>query len=285
MASTEIGANRSLGFVRPQRDIRTTKAALLARLVGRLNVKGAIVLLGFVFAWQIASSYFPPILFPSLQRIAAALSDIVTSPAALGAIGTTYLRILIALALAFSVATVFGVAAGMMRLFERAVSPVIEVMQGIPAVCWIIFAILWFREMEARIAFVVIVTTAPSFFYQARDGVRTISRELWDMVLSWRPSIRQLIRILVLPALLPALLTGWRINLGNGTRVTIMAELLGGISGIGQQLRLAQELFRMDRAIAWTAVLVAFVVATNIMLSFLERKTLAWRNERNVAHD
>jgi NitT/TauT family transport system permease protein len=156
-------------------------------------------------------------------------------------------------------------------------------MQGVPAVCWIIFAILWFRDMEARIAFVVIVTTIPSFYYQARDGIRTISAELWDMVRSWRPSTGQLVRILILPALLPALLTGWRTNLGNGTRVTIFAELLGGISGIGYQLRLSQELFRMDRAIAWTIVLVVFVVGSNIALSLFERKALRWRHDRNSA--
>ena len=139
--------------------------------------------------------------------------------------------------------------------------------------------------METRIAFVVIVSTAPSFFYQARDGVRSIPTDLWDMVRSWRPSALKLVRILIIPALLPALLTGWRINLGNGTRVTIMAELLGGVSGIGYQLRLSEELFRMDRAIAWTAVLVAFVVATNGAVSLIEAKALRWRHNRQTDSD
>ncbi len=105
------------------------------------------------------------------------------------------------------------------------------------------------------------------------------------MVRSWRPSVLKLVRILIIPALLPALLTGWRINLGNGTRVTIMAELLGGVSGIGYQLRLSEELFRMDRAIAWTAVLVAFVVATNGAVSLIEAKALRWRHNRGTDSD
>ena len=65
--------------------------------------------------------------------------------------------------------------------------------------------------------------------------------------------------------------------------VTIMAELLGGVSGIGYQLRLSQELFRMDRAIAWTVVLVAFVVATNLALALFERSALTWRHDRGTA--
>jgi NitT/TauT family transport system permease protein len=284
MASIDIGPDRDLKLRGGGRATATSLGPYLSGLFGRINVEGTVVLLLLVIAWQIASLHLPPILFPSLSRIVTALRDIVTSAPALAAIGLTYLRILVALAIAFAAATAIGIGAGLLRPLERAALPLIEVMQGIPAVCWIIFAILWFREMEARIAFVVIVSTIPSFFYQARDGMRAIPVELWDMVRSWRPSTLQLTRILILPALLPALLTGWRTNLGNGTRVTIMAELLGGVSGIGYQLRLSQELFRMDRAIAWTVVLVAFVVATNLALTLFERTALRWRHDRNAAN-
>lgn len=279
MADVESPAGPGLQF-------RSTHAApaswsvRLVRWAGNINVEGTIILLALVIAWQIASFYFPPILFPSLQRIAAALLGIVTTPAAVTAIAVTYLRIIIALSIGFAAATTAGIAAGLVRPIERAILSVIELMQGIPAVCWIIFAILWFRDMEMRIAFVVIVSTFPNFFYQARDGVRSIPAELWDMVRSWRPSTGQIVRILILPALLPSLMTGWRVNLGNGTRITIFAELLGGVSGIGYQLRLSQELFQMDRAIAWTAILVAFVVATNVMLSLLESMSLKWKHHR-----
>jgi NitT/TauT family transport system permease protein len=284
MANAEIPSNHGFGLVLLDREAAGAWSSQAARWLAGVNIEGTFVLLGLLIAWQVASSYLPPILFPSLERITSAISDILTSPAAFAAIATTYLRILGALTFAFLAATILGIAAGVVRPVERAIMPLVELMQGIPAVCWIIFAILWFREMEVRIAFVVVVTTVPSFFYQARDGVRAIPGELWDMVRSWRPSLPQLVRILVVPALLPALLTGWRINLGNGTRVTIMAELLGGVSGIGYQLRLSQELFRMDKAIAWTAVLVAFVVATNLLLSIVEKRVLTWRNDRSGAH-
>jgi ABC-type nitrate/sulfonate/bicarbonate transport system permease component len=284
MASIDIGPDRDLKLERGTGAAPRSLAPYFSGLFAHVNVEGTVVLLLLIIAWQIASFYLPPILFPSLSKIAVALRDIVTSPPALAAIGLTYLRIVVALAIAFAAATAIGIGAGLLRPLERAALPLIEVMQGIPAVCWIIFAILWFRDMEARIAFVVIVATIPSFFYQARDGVRAIPADLWDMVRSLRPSTFQLVRILILPALLPALLTGWRTNLGNGTRVTIMAELLGGVSGIGYQLRLSQELFRMDRAIAWTVVLVAFVVATNLALSLFERSALTWRHDRGVAN-
>lgn len=270
---------------RPRGTLRASWSARLRHWADGVNIEGTLILVALVVAWQIASFHFPPILFPSLQRIAAALLGIVTTPASMAAIAVTYLRIIVALAIGFAAATTTGIAAGLVRSIERAVLPVVELMQGVPAVCWIIFAILWFRDMETRIAFVVIVSTLPNFFYQARDGIRSIPAELWDMVRSWRPSNVQIVRILIVPALLPSLLTGWRVNLGNGTRITIFAELLGGVSGIGYQLRLSQELFQMDRAIAWTAVMVAFVIATNIALSSFERISLKWRRDRRESHE
>lgn len=283
VTNADIPSN-GFSLARRDRSLSAAWSARLAQWTRAINVEGTIVILALVIAWQVASAYFPPILFPPLGKIGDALVDVVSSPSAFAAIATTFLRILGALAVAFIVSTALGLLAGLFKPVERAVVPVIELKQGIPAVCWIIFAILWFREMETRIAFVVITTTVPSFFYQARDGVRAIPAELWDMVRAWRPSARQFVRILVLPALLPALLTGWRINIGNGTRVTIMAELLGGVSGIGHQLRLSQELFRMDKAIAWTAVLVVFVVVSNLILSWIERKSLGWRIDRSAAN-
>jgi ABC-type nitrate/sulfonate/bicarbonate transport system permease component len=282
MANIEVESSSRLPEGFGARNVRPLTARLAERF-GRFNVEGMLVLIALVIAWQVASLYYPPILFPSLERIGAAFADLLTSPTAANAAFVTYVRILVALLVGFAIATILGIAAGMVRSIERATIPLIEVMQGIPAVCWIIFAILWFRDMEVRTAFVVIVTTIPSFFYQARDGVLAISGELWDMVRSLRPSLPKLVRILIVPALLPALLTGWRINIGNGTRVTIMAELLGGVSGIGHQLRLAQEMFRMDKAIAWTVVLVAFVVVSNLMLSWLEKRLLGWRAGRREA--
>jgi hypothetical protein len=40
----------------------------------------------------------------------------------------------------------------------------------------------------------------------------------------------------------------------------------------------------MDKAIAWTAVLVLFVVVSNFILSLIEKKTLGWRTDRSAAN-
>lgn len=243
----------------------------------RINYEGVAVFATIIVAWHVASGVLPPFLFPSFGTIAAAIADIVTSQDSLLAIAATFVRILAALSVGFIVALLVGLWSGFQVHVERAMLPLVQFLQGVPALCWVIFAVLWFKQLEARIAFVVIISTFPSFYYQIREGVRSVPAELDDMVRALRPTRWQLVGKLILPSLVPQILTAWRLNLGGGTKVTIMAELLSGISGIGYQLHLAQELFRMDRAIAWTVVLVLFVLGTNAILGLVDRRLLRWR--------
>lgn len=251
----------------------------------RVNLEGSLAIVLLLLLWQFASSRSSPMFFPPLASIVSAARELLLSTDSALAISTTWLRIIISLAGSFALAMVLGVAAALFRPVERFIIPLIELKQGIPAACWVIFAIIWFKDTEIRIAFVVVTTALPSFFYQIRDAVKGIPKEWVDMVRSLRPSMGQLLVKLALPAMLPMMLTVWRINIGNATRVVIVAELLGGVSGIGYQLRLAQELFQMDAVIAWTAVLMAFVLISNQILSFAERRLLKWRADEGMRHE
>lgn len=246
--------------------------------------EGTLAIVLLVLGWEAASRFSSPMFFPSLSHIGSTTWQVLTTPESWASIGITYGRILAYLLLSFIVSSLLGLAAAGNQHIERFLVPLIELKQGIPSVCWVLFAILWFQNTEARIAFVVTTSALPAFFYQARDALRSIPRDWVELVQSMRPTVWQTARILWWPAVLPSLLTVWRINIGNATRVTIMAELLGGMTGMGHELRLSQEMFRMDQTIVWTLLLVAFVIVTNQLLSVFERRYLAYRNSDGVRH-
>lgn len=248
----------------------------------RLPWEGVLAIAVLLAAWVWASHSSTPMFFPSLTQIVDNIISVLSSKEGLTSVGTTWARILFYLAGSFIISSLLGLLAAWNVHIERFLLPLIELKQGVPALCWVLFAIIWFADSEARIAFVVITSALPTFFYQSRDALRSIPRDWVDLVHSLRPSPWQKARILWWPAVLPALLTGWRINIGNATRVTIMAELLGGITGIGHELRVSQEMFRMDQTIAWTAVLVLFVIISNAVISLAERHYLFYRHGDGV---
>ena len=65
---------------------------------------------------------------------------------------------------------------------------------------------------------------------------------------------------MIAPAILPDILTAWKVNLGNASRVVVVAELVGATGGVGYQLLQQQQLFDMAGALAWTLQLVFFVL-------------------------
>ena len=230
-----------------------------------------------VLTWWILSFFFPPFLVPRLPAIWDSIVRTVTDPAALAGAGTTYLRIVVGLLGGFVVGAAVGLAMALNEWAERALQPYVRFFQGVPALSWVVFAVIWFAETEQRVLFVLIVNTLPAFAIQVHDGVKAIPAELWDMVRAWRPTRLALVRKLVLPGVLPHILTAWKVNLGNATRVVIVAELVGATIGVGYQLRLAQDTFKMADAVTWTLSLVLFAYLSEWVLAWFERRLLRYR--------
>ena len=72
--------------------------------------------------------------------------------------------------------------------FERYAYPLLNFNQGIPALSWVVIAIIWFRGIEFRIFFIMVMTTLPAFTFQVLDAYRAMSKDLFEMTLSFRPS-------------------------------------------------------------------------------------------------
>jgi NitT/TauT family transport system permease protein len=154
---------------------------------------------------------------------------------------------------------------------------VLTFFQGIPALSWVVFAIIWFHGIEFRVLFIMVMTTLPAFTFQILDAFRSMSKDLFEMTMSFRPSRAKLFRFLIVPTIVPGILTAWKVNLGNAARVVVVAELVGATGGVGYQLLRQQQLFDMAGAMAWTLQLVLFVLIVQQTLTAIENWALRYR--------
>ena len=228
-------------------------------------------------AWQLASLFFPPFLFPSLIDVFARVLQILTTWSQFSSVLATALRILAGLAGAFVIGAVLGLLIVNFRAADRLLTPTLTFFQGIPALSWVVFAIIWFHGVEFRILFIMIMTTLPAFTFQVVGALRGMNKDLLEMVMSFRPTRPKYFTAMVLPAVLPEILTAWKVNLGNASRVVVVAELVGSSGGVGYQLLQQQQLFDMAGALAWTLQLVFFVLLFQWLLSLIERVAFRYR--------
>jgi ABC-type nitrate/sulfonate/bicarbonate transport system permease component len=223
----------------------------------------------------------PPYLLPPVPDILWSTLEILTAWEMFGQVLTTVARTLGGLAGAFVVGAILAALMGRSALVARLLSPMLTFLQDIPALSWVVFAVIWFRGVETRIFFIMLVTTLPAFAFQLLDSYRP--KDLAEMVVSFRPRRWQMLRVLVSPAVLPGVLTSWKVNLGNASRVVVVAELVGATGGVGYEL-LQQQLFDMAGAMAWTLQLVLFVLVVQWVISAIETFPLRYRgmSERSL---
>ena len=242
---------------------------------GRWPKETIAALIAFAVLWHIASLVLPPFVAPGWARIGKSLLDIATKPEF---IAITAGRVGFALIVSFVVGLLAAMAMYRWNIVERYLMPLVKVLMAVPVLCWILFAVLWFKDRELRIAFILIVVCAPIFVIDVLDGMHGVSKDLRDMVRALRPNLRQFFTKLILPATVPAILTSWKVNLSLAIRVVTMAELVGATSGIGYALMQANETFAIADVFAWTVVLVLILLAAQAVVTAIERRLLVWRD-------
>jgi len=249
-----------------------TVEALEARAPFRFPREMVVALAVLAIAWEIVSLLVPPFIVPGWGRIFKSLATL-----RMDFVLVTLARVVGALVISFALGLGLAVVMYASVAVERYGRPIVRLLMAVPVVCWILFAVLWFKWVEFRIAFVLVVVCGPVFLVDVLDAMKGVSKDLRDMLRSFRPTRAQTFTKLVLPATVPAILTSWKINLSLAIRVVTIAELVGAVTGIGYGLVVAQELFSVSDVFAWTLILVVILFLAEAVLTRVEERVLRWR--------
>jgi sulfonate transport system permease protein len=171
----------------------------------------------------------------------------------------------------------FGALLARAKLVEQFFGPLFQVLRQLPSIALIPMFILLFGIGET---FKLVIVLKATFFVVALatyDAVRQLSPAWLEVAGLYRlPARTQFLRLL-LPAALPAILTGARIALGRSWMVLVGAELLASESGIGQMMEMARQLFQLD--VVMVGVIVTGIVGFTLDRGFrlLERRAIRWK--------
>ena len=86
-----------------------------------------------------------------------------------------------------------------------------------------------------------------------------------------------MLRLLILPSIVPNILTAWKVSVGFAVRVVIVAELVGASTGVGYRMVQEQALLNMSGVLAWTLILVALGLTLQGLITVFENRLLHWR--------
>jgi NitT/TauT family transport system permease protein len=239
-----------------------------------------VVVVALLIAMEVTSWYVPDYVMPSPVAVWKAARELFFSD--LYHVAVTLIRLTIAVATAMAAGVMLGLAMGMLPAVRPYLKAVVVIDTGIPALSWMLIAVFWFKNPEARIFFILLVILLPFYALNIYEGLRALPKDFVDMIESFRPSRWQVLRYLILPHIVPYIFLTTKSVIGYAIRMVIFAELVASAVGIGARMNLAQSTFRIDQVLAWTFFLVILNLALQAAVNGVEKLALRWRAEATV---
>ena len=207
---------------------------------------GAIPIALLIGVWQAINSfgYAPATLLPPPGLVFSRLFHQLFDPTFQFQIATTLFRLFTGFAIAVVLGVSLGIAAATHPAINALVRPVVRVLAPLPKVAlYPAFLLLLGFDHESKITLVVADALFPillSTYY----GASTVEQKLiWSAMAAGTPP-RQVLFKVVLPASIPAILTGCRIGLVISCIVVFLAEMITSTNGLGFVLVSAARMFQ-----------------------------------------
>ncbi|MDR1909161.1 MAG: ABC transporter permease [Spirochaetaceae bacterium] len=124
---------------------------------------------------------------------------------------------------------------------------IFEALRAVPPLALIPLLILWFGIGEASKLAVIVLATFFPVFLNAESGFDSMDRRWLELSLSLELSFWRHLRLVLIPAALPQIITGLRLGFGYAWRALLGAELFASASGLGYLITDSQAMARVDR--------------------------------------
>jgi NitT/TauT family transport system permease protein len=178
---------------------------------------------------------------------------------------------------AIVVAVPVGLAIGWNRIASGALDPTVQLLRPIPITAWLPFSIAVFGIRDMGAVFLIGLGAFYPIVVNTAQGARDVERNLIRAALMMGAGRWTVLRRVVLPASLPSIFTGLRIGLGIAWTAVIVAEMVAVKSGLGYVLWDAYYVGRMDVVIADMVSIGLLGLISDRVILLIERWVLTWR--------
>ena len=169
----------------------------------------------------------------------------------------TTARVAVGFGIGVAAGTLIGAIAGYSALTRRLLDPTMQALRAIPSIAWVPLFVLWFGIFEGSKITLIAVGVFFPVYLGVMGGVMSVDRKIVEVGRAFRLTGAQMVRRILLPAVLPQYVIALRSGLGLGWMFVVAAELLGASEGLGYLLIDGQQLGKPAQIVA---AIVAFAV-------------------------
>lgn len=255
-------------------------ARLLRQVLMHPGLLGLILPVGLAVVWELAAraGWIEARLVPPPSTVWQSLSEFYASGDLTRHIGATLARVASGFALGLVLATVIGALTGFSTTLRRLLDPTVQALRAIPSIAWVPLFVLWFGIFEA--SKVALIATGAFFpiYLSLMSGILSVDRKLVEVGRVYQLGPVGMVTRILLPAALPAWLTGVRGGLGLAWMFVIAAELMGASEGLGYLLVDGQMIGNAAQIMGALVLFAILGKLTDSLVTVLSRRLVDWQD-------
>jgi ABC-type nitrate/sulfonate/bicarbonate transport system permease component len=244
-----------------------------------IGIIAPLVFAALIALWQLGCSYgiISPIALPSPSQAAAAFADLVRTGMLWKHLGASLERLVVGWTLGTALGVAVGLSIGLFSLVRAGLLPLVSAIFPIPKIALLPLFVIWFGTGEgSKIATILFGAFFPTVI-ATYGGVDNVDRNLVRMGQSFGLTWLSIVRKIIVPGALPAILSGFRISVSLSIVLLVAAEMIGAQYGIGAYILESGALFAIDQLIAGVAILSVLGLAIAWLIGRAEKRFLSWR--------
>jgi ABC-type nitrate/sulfonate/bicarbonate transport system permease component len=238
------------------------------------RTSGWAVLILLILLWEVSSEFNKSSSVSSFSDSFAALWKLLSGPALLKDVVPSILRMSGGFAAASIGGVLLGVVIGLYRPIVPWVQPFLEFARAVPPPLMIPIGLVIFGLGPQL---VVVIIAAGAFWpvlLNTIDGTRRVEPLFLDTARALHLTRKEQILRVLLPAALPTVMAGIRIALSMSLILMVLAEMLASSTGLGHQLLIAQQTFRVSTTYGGVILLAVLGWALDTIFVLIERRVL-----------
>lgn len=235
-------------------------------------------LAALVILWQLAAALINKTIFPTFTVSLDAALHLITSQVLFADIFPSLERTL----LGFVISAVLGIAIGMVighvesaRIWT---ATVFDFLRSLPTPLLVPIGVVIFGINGHMVVATIVTAAIWPILINTANGTSSIEPTMLDTARTYGLRGRKLYTRVVLPAASPQIFAGLRVAISVSLVVMVVAEMLGGGSGIGYFIANAQQSFNIKGSYGGVIILAALGWVFDSIFQVVEKKVLSWQS-------
>lgn len=231
-----------------------------------------------IVLWQGLAMAVDHRLFPAPFAVLAEMWHLAAERSLLTDLAATLSRAAWAFVASMTLGTLIGAALGRFRMADRLFASWVLIGLNIPAIVVAIACYIWLGLTEFALILAVTINKTPLVAVTLREGVRALDRGYAELAQVYRMGLWRRVRFVIVPQLMPFVLTAARTGLSLIWKIVLVFEVLGSDGGVGFRIGIFFQNFDITGILAYTMAFMALVIAFEYgVMRRLEARILGWR--------